>query len=74
MSGFVDRDGNAWDIILGRGSWGTWVALFIPISHLAPVRQSVLDADAWNKANDELEGMTTPGLHDLFDRSTIKDE
>jgi hypothetical protein len=74
MLRFIDVDGNAWDVVLGRGSWGAYVALFVSVAHLAPARQAVLDADAWDTANAELEGLDRDGLQDLFDRSTIKDE
>lgn len=74
MFRFTDADGNRWDVVLGRGSWGTHVALFVPVEHEAPVRQTQLMADAWDAAQDELDACAPDGFQDLFDRSTIKDE
>jgi hypothetical protein len=74
MFRFTDADGNAWDVVLGRGSWGAHVALFIPVGHAAPVRQTLLQAGAWDLAQDELETYAPDGFGELLEQSTIKDE
>jgi hypothetical protein len=74
MFRFSESDGSTWDVVLGRGSWGAHVALFVPVGHEAPVRQTALQAEAWDTAQDELERYAAEGFQDLFERSTIKDE
>lgn len=74
MRRFVDPEGAAWDVVLGRESWGTLVALFVPSG--APsraVRQTMLDAPAYEEAQNELDTMTDEELRRLLARSTLKD-
>jgi len=70
---FDDRAGLRWDIVLGRASWGTHVALFVPVGHDAPVRQAMIDGDAWDQVMAELENIGPAGWQGLLDRSTIRD-
>ena len=75
MRRFHDRAGMAWDVVLGRESWGASVALFVPpgTSGLA-VRQASLKAVAQDEAVRELDGMNDAALQALFDRSTPTQE
>jgi hypothetical protein len=45
MRRFTDRDGIRWDVVLGRESWGSLLALFVPAADGA-VRQAPLQASA----------------------------
>jgi hypothetical protein len=74
MRQFRDRRGRAWDVILGRESWGTLLALFVPVEGDAPVRQAPLAAAAHDAATQELDEMDDAALQALLDRSTLKEE
>lgn len=75
MRRFMDRAGVAWDVVLGRESWGASVALFVPpgTSGLA-ARQAPLKAIAQDEAVRELDGMSDAALQALLDRSTTRQE
>jgi hypothetical protein len=68
---FTDRSGVAWEVVLGRESWGTSVALFVPptVSDLQ-VRQAPLRSSAQDAAMRELEDMDDAALQALLDRSS----
>lgn len=74
MRRFRDRAGVEWDVILGRESWGTHVALFVPRQGQAPPRQAPLAAAAVDAAMQELDGLDDAALQALLDRSTEKEE
>lgn len=60
-----------WDVVLGRESWGTSVALFVPpTSSELDVRQAPLQSAAQDAAMRELEAMDESALQALLDRST----
>ncbi len=46
MRRFSDERGETWDAVVGRESWGTLYALFIPAGAAAaqPVRQALLQS------------------------------
>jgi len=69
---FEGTDGRAWDVVVGRESWGTLVALFVPIGREAPIRQTVLRADSQDVAMAEIHDVTPRELEALLERSTIK--
>jgi hypothetical protein len=75
MRRFRDRDGIEWDIVIGRESWGTSVALFVPptASDLG-VRQTALEAAAADAAMRELDSLDDAALQALFDRSENRQE
>ena len=74
MRRFRDRQGGEWDVVLGRESWGSHVALFVPVRSAAqPVRQAMLSAAASAAGMNELDALDDNGLQALLDRSTIKD-
>lgn len=75
MRRFQDRSGVHWDVVLGRESWGTSVALFVPpTSSDLDVRQAPLQAAAQDAAMRELEEMDETALQALLDRSTHRHE
>lgn len=73
MRRFIDRDGTAWDVMLGRESWGTLLALFVPVAATAAARQTALEASAYEVATQELNALDDSGLQRLLDRSTLKE-
>jgi hypothetical protein len=71
MQRFRDRSGTMWDVVLGRESWGTSVALFVPpTASEKGVRQAPLRSVAQDAAVRELENMDDAALQALLDRST----
>jgi hypothetical protein len=73
MRRFRDRNGQEWDVVLGRESWGTLLALFVPVAGADPVRQAPLAATAYDTAMQELELLAEDAVQQLLDRSAIKD-
>jgi hypothetical protein len=73
MRRFRDRDGVEWDVVLGRESWGTLLALFVPVASGPAVRQAPLAAVAYDIAMQELELLDDDAVQQLLDRSAIKD-
>jgi hypothetical protein len=72
MRRFRDRDGRAWDVVMGHESWGALLALFVPING-AGVRQTMLNASGYHEANEELDALEQDGLQALLDRSVEKE-
>ena len=72
MRRFEDRSGRTWDVVIGRESWGTHCALFVPVTG-HDVRQAVLRANAFDDAINELEAMDEARLQDLLDASSPKE-
>ena len=75
MRRFRDRSGIEWDVVIGRESWGTSVALFVPpTSSELDVRQALLQSAAADAAMRELEGLDDAALQTLLDRSSGRQE
>ena len=74
MRKFTDRDGGAWDVVLGRESWGALLALFVTTDDARPVRQAPLSAVAYDAATTELDTLDNAALQALLDKSTVKEE
>ena len=75
MRRFRDRSGVEWDVVLGRESWGTSVALFVPpTSSDLDVRQVPLRAAAADAATRELDNLDDAALQVLLDRSSNRRE
>jgi hypothetical protein len=72
MRRFEDRSGRRWDVVVGRASWGTHCALFVPVTG-DDVRQAVLRASAFDDAIIEIETMDQARLQGLLDASTPKE-
>ena len=68
MRRFVDGDGQAWDVVLGRESWGALYALFVPAGpgHDRPVRQAPLRAAGYDAAHGELMNADEARIAELF--------
>lgn len=68
MRRFSDADGRLWDAVVGRESWGTLYALFVPAGpgHDAPVRQALLQSVGYDQAMRELELLDDDALRALF--------
>lgn len=74
MRRFRDAAGMEYDVVLGRESWGSLLALFVPVHGSQPVRQAALAATAYDGAMQELEALDEQALQALLDRSTVKEE
>jgi hypothetical protein len=74
MRRFVDSKGSVWDVVIGRESWGTLLALFVPGDSSLPVRQAPLRASDYDAAAQELVRMDDAALQALLDGAAIKDE
>jgi hypothetical protein len=74
MRRFTDREGSAWDVVLGRESWGALLALFVPVDDGRSVRQAPLASTAYDAATTELDTLDDAALQALLDRSTLKEE
>jgi hypothetical protein len=71
---YADEAGRAWDIVIGRESFGALLALFVPAAGNpdAP-RQAMLTADSHAGAEAELDAMEPVDLDGLFERSQPKE-
>lgn len=73
MWSFIDAEGSRWDVVLGRESWGTFYALFVPRAG-GRVRQAPLRADSHADAQEEVEAGGAEGLELLFRSSLPKSD
>jgi hypothetical protein len=74
MERFVDRERREWDVVLGRESWGAFVALFVPrMDDDAVIRQTALSASSYEAATQELAALDPAALQLLLDRSAIRE-
>lgn len=73
MKRYVDEQGREWDVVLGRESWGTLLALFVPRGG-GTARQATLRASDYNAAQQELDALDTPALADMLHNSVEKSE
>ena len=64
MRRFSDTPGRTWDVVLGRESWGSLYALFVPagVGRAEPIRQALLHSSGYDQAQRELEAMDEPQL------------
>lgn len=74
MRRFTDDRGHTWDVVVGRESWGAFVALFVPRAGEGRVRQVPLSAGDRAEASRELEDLDGDALLELLERSTPKDD
>jgi len=74
MRRFTDRSGKRWDIVVGRESWGTLVALFVPEKSAETSRQAQIAANSYDAAVKDIDEADDAALQALLDRSTVKDE
>lgn len=72
MRGFRGSDGRDWDVVVGRESWGTVVALFIPKSGPDHPRQALLEVRSADEGGRFLQGLSEQELQDLLATSQEK--
>lgn len=72
---YIDPEGRAWDVVVGRESWGALYALFVPLEPRPgePPRQALLGAVGYNEAHAELASLPEAELAELFRRATPKE-
>jgi hypothetical protein len=73
MRRFVDQAGRPWEAVAGRESWGAFFAIFVPGPGGGQVRQALLEAETWEDAMRELDGLDESALRALLERSSPKD-
>ena len=61
MRRFVGEDGQEWEVMVGKESWGTLVLLFSPPSG-GNVRKAVIAAETARAAHAELDAMSDETL------------
>jgi len=70
---FDDPEGRSWDLVVGRESWGSFVALFVPRGDGGKgVREAPLDAPARDQAEKEVGSLDREGVLRLFRSSRPK--
>ncbi|MBT8337576.1 MAG: hypothetical protein KJO11_13295 [Gemmatimonadetes bacterium] len=72
MRRFTDAEGAAWDAVLGRESWGTLFAIFVPVQSGPAVRQTPLSAQTVERGAGDFDDLDDDELRSLFDRSMPK--
>jgi hypothetical protein len=72
MRSFEDARGRGWEVVVGRQSWGTVVAIFVPQDHTQEVREAALAASGHEDGNRELDELDVEGLRRLLARSLPK--
>lgn len=73
MRRFTDREGQAWDVVVGRESFGALFALFVPAAgNPAGNRQAALRAESTQDAQSELDALSESQLQELLERSHPK--
>jgi len=63
MRSFVDDAGTAWQVTLGKESWGTLVLLFTPLTG-GEARTSILAAETMFDASAELDALDDDALRE----------
>ena len=63
MRSFLDDAGNAWQVTLGKESWGTLVLLFTPATD-GEARTSILAAETMLDASAELDALGDDALRE----------
>lgn len=74
MRRFRDVAGSEWDVVIGRASWGTLSALFVPMAPGAQIREAVLPASTQLEAETRLEEMDEVALNALLAGAPIKEQ
>jgi len=69
---FQDPTGREWEVVVGRESWGTVVAIFFPRKGSEAPRQSLLETSSADEGNRILLRMTLEELQALFVGSVLK--
>lgn len=67
MRGYTDPDGRAWDVVVGRESFGALYAIFVGAKgNDAPPRQTPLAAESMGAGHDELDSLSQDEMNALF--------
>lgn len=69
---FSDSEGMEWEVVVGRESWGTVVAIFVRKGSPDPPRETLLEVSSWDEGNQQLLEMPVERLRALLDASTPK--
>jgi len=69
---FKDGAGKNWDVVVGRESWGTVVAIFVVQEGPEPPRQTLMNVRSSEEGTRELREMSEEELGDLFEASAAK--
>jgi hypothetical protein len=72
LRNFRDAKGVEWEVVVGRESWGTVVAIFVPRKGAGNPRQTLLDVTSMEKGNRLLREMGEGELRDLLQVSVPK--
>lgn len=72
MRRFEDGGGRGWEVVVGRESWGGFVAIFVPRGDHGQIRQSMLNAESRGAASRELEELSPEDLRALLEKSEPK--
>jgi hypothetical protein len=72
MRRFLGKDGREWEAVVGRESWGTVVAIFVPREGGDPPRQTLLESTTTDEALRDLQRMPEEKLRVLLERSKVK--
>lgn len=72
MRTFRDETGRDWEVVAGRESWGAIVAIFVPRTGGAEIRQTVLRASSYLEATSELARLDERRLRELLRESRLK--
>lgn len=74
MRRFDDHDGQGWEAVLGRESWGVLFAIFIPVGGPKglEMRQAPLAVASHDEATRVFEALDETGLRALLERSEPK--
>ena len=72
MRRFTDAEGRVWDAVVGRESWGTLFAIFVPVKSGPAVRQTPLPAEAVERASAGFDDLDEDAFRSLFERSVPK--
>jgi len=73
MRVFEDDGGNAWDVVVGRESYGTVVAMFFPKSGSELPRQALLDVKPTDEGTRMLRDLSMEALRALL-RDSVQRE
>lgn len=72
MRSFRDTDGMEWEAVVGRESWGTVVAIFVPKKGGGIPRQTLLEVTSYERGSRLLREMSEEELRNLLEGSVPK--
>jgi hypothetical protein len=63
---FRDSTGREWEVVVGRESWGTVVAIFVARGGTEPPREAMMEVSSADEGNRVLLSMSVEELHGLL--------